>query len=126
MERPEDGVLIPGRGYKHFPVIYRGDSLAIIRRKILAQIKSWGGVGYYESAISTCAAYGRSTLTESEINVLELMAREYSINEAASELGKSIKTIYTQKRSAMLKLRLKNSHELRLFIIRHRRMLTLF
>lgn len=126
MDRPEDGILIPRRSHKHFPVIYRSDSLAIIRRKVFAQIKNWAGVGYYESAVSTCSTYGRSILTENEINVLELMAREYSINEAAKELGKSIKTLYTQKTSAMRKLGLENSHQLRLFIIKHRRMLTLF
>ncbi|HDU4714722.1 TPA: response regulator transcription factor [Klebsiella aerogenes] len=90
------------------------------------QIKNWGEIGYYENLGCTYASNGRSTLTENEINVLELMAREYSISEIAEELDKSIKTVYTQKAAAMRKLRLKNSHELRLFIIRHRRMLTLF
>ncbi len=124
MERPEERELLPARCLKYFPVIYRGDSLAAIRDKVLGTLKIWRGAGYFEGMSSVCSGCGRLKLTENEITVIGLLAREYSLTETAWVLGKNVKTVYTQKKSAMNKLKLNNSHELRLYIINHRRVLS--
>ncbi|CAI1138060.1 fimbriae regulatory protein FimW [Serratia marcescens] len=124
MDRPEDRGLLSARCLKYFPVIYRGDSLASIRDKILGELKIWRRAGYFEGMSSVCSGCGRLKLTENEITVIGMLAREYSLTETAWVLGKNVKTVYTQKKSAMNKLKLNNSHELRLFIINHRRVLS--
>lgn len=125
MDRPEDGFLIPRWICKHFTVIYRNDSLMTIRRKIIDQIRNWGSIGYFDKIENAVYECNRSSLSECEIQVLELIARGVSINGIANILGRSVKTIYSQRYSIMRKLRLKNSHELILFIIKHQRVLML-
>ncbi|UTO00469.1 hypothetical protein [Serratia nematodiphila] len=124
MDRPEERELLPSRCLKYFPVIFRGDSLASIRDKILGKLKIWYRAGHIEGMSSVCSGCGRLKLTENEIAVIGLLAREYSLTETAWVLGKNVKTVYTQKKSAMNKLKLNNSHELRLYIINHRRVLS--
>ncbi|OKB68820.1 hypothetical protein BHU62_01875 [Serratia marcescens] len=109
---------------KYFPIIYRDDSLGTVQEKVLRQLNLWQRVGYDSLAASACSACGRAKLTENEIKVLSLLAKELSLTEAAWVLGKNIKTVFTQKKSAMNKLRLKNSYELNLFIINHQQALS--
>ncbi|HIE0647010.1 TPA: helix-turn-helix transcriptional regulator [Serratia marcescens] len=108
---------------RHLPVIYRHDSLSVVWDKVLRQLKLWQRVGGEGVLSNVCAACGRSKLTENEIKVLSLLAKEFSLTEAAWVLGKNIKTVFTQKKSAMNKLNLTSGRELSSFIIKHRRAL---
>ncbi len=109
---------------KHFPVIYRADSFVTVRQKISRQLKLWQQADCDGAVPSICVACGRPKLTTNEIKVLSLLAKELSLTKVALVLGKNIKTVFTQKKSAMNKLGLKNSYELSLFIIKHRRVLS--
>lgn len=108
---------------KSVPVIFRDDSLSQVRDKVLKHLRLWRRVGYDGILARDCAACGRLRLTENEINVIRLLSRGLSLTETAWVLGKNVKTVFTQKKSAMNKLKLKTSRELFSFIIKHRQVL---
>lgn len=110
---------------KAFPVIFHDDSLAAVREKVLKQLMLWQRTGYNSLFPRACTACGWKRLTMNEIQVISLLAKEFSLTETAWVLGKNVKTVFTQKKSAMNKLNLSSSRELRSFIIKHRRALTI-
>lgn len=76
------------------------------------------GDTYLSKEVSRCLMYGRTvnsksesivSLTKREIEVLKLIAQEYSNNEIAKQLFVSVRTIDTHRRNLMEKLAVKNT-----------------
>lgn len=123
MDRQAGKQLRAGDCLKYFPVIFRDEPLAIVREKVMQRLRLWQRVGYGASEPGHCTACGRPRLTKNETKVIALLAKEFSLTETAWVLGKNVKTVFTQKKSAMKKLNLTTGRELSSFIIKHRQVL---
>lgn len=121
MEGKDKQLRLKNDCLKSFPVIFRDDPLSVVRNKVLRQVSHWQK-GQYGGIISgSCATCGRARLTENEIKVITLLSKERSLTDTAWILGKSVKTVFSQKKSAMNKLDLKNRKSFRDFIVEYRK-----
>ncbi|CAI2486509.1 MULTISPECIES: helix-turn-helix domain-containing protein [Serratia] len=85
-------------------------------KKYFSQLSMNKEGGYSNALSSTCQSCGKQLLTQCEIDVIELLSAGFSFNSIAYILSRNAKTVYTQKYSAMKKLKLKNNLELTSFI----------
>ena len=60
-----------------------------------------------------------STLSKREYEVIRLFVRGYAVTQIAEALKRSVKTVSTQKRSAMTKLNINTDQELITFCVEH-------
>jgi DNA-binding CsgD family transcriptional regulator len=114
---------------RHFPIIYRDEPLGAVVERIVRQLECRDRVKHveHESIIAkSCYVCGRPRLSSNEMKVIKLLSKEYSLTRIAYVLKKSVKTIFTQKKSAMKKLNLKSNQELYSFIINNKAMIGLF
>lgn len=108
---------------RHLPIIYRDEPLIIVMERIFRQLENRERMKYidHEDIISkSCHFCGRSRLSINEIKVIKLLSKGCSLTSISWMLKKNVKTIFTQKKSAMKKLRLLSNKELYSFIINHR------
>lgn len=108
---------------RHLPVIYRDEPLALIMERIFRQLehrermKSIASDGVFSKLCHFC---GRSRLSINEIKVIKLLSKERSLTSISWILKKDVKTIFSQKKTAMKKLNLQNNYELYSFILNNR------
>lgn len=123
MEGEDKQARLKSECLKSFPVIFRDDPLSVVRSKVLRQVSHWQR-GRYGGIISgSCATCGRARLTENEIKVIKLLSKECSLTDTAWILGKNVKTVFSQKKSAMKKLNLRNRKSFIKFIVEYRKVI---
>jgi len=123
MEGEDKQARLKSECLKSFPVIFRDDPLSVVRSKVLRQVSHWQK-GQYGGIISgSCATCGRARLTENEMKVITLLSKERSLTDTAWILGKNVKTVFSQKKSAMKKLNLRNRKSFIKFIVEYRNMI---
>lgn len=113
---------------RHFPIIFRDEPLGAVVERVTRQLEIHDRMKYieYESIIAkSCCVCGRHRLSLNEIKVIKLLSKEYSLTRISCFLKKSVKTIFTQKKTAMKKLNLNSNQELYLFLINNKEMIGL-
>lgn len=108
---------------RHLPIIYRDEPLAIIMERVFRQLASREKMKYIEHdgvVSKSCHFCGRSRLSVNEIKVIKLLSKECSLTSISWILKKNVKTVFTQKKTAMKKLNLQNNKELYSFILNNR------
>ncbi|WP_447875930.1 LuxR C-terminal-related transcriptional regulator [Serratia fonticola] len=114
---------------RHFPIIFRDEPLSAVVNRVVRQLECRDRVRHVEhDSIMTksCCVCGRPRLSSNEMKVIKLLSKEYSLTRISFVLKKSVKTVFTQKKSAMKKLNLKSNQELYSFIINNKEMIGLF
>lgn len=102
-----------------FPIIYREDRLSTIISKVASNLLFLNHKNrvFFDGVISKdCDVCSQSRLTQREAEVLRLMAKEYCVTAISSILNKSIKTVSSQKKSAMNKLSITSNRDLYAFL----------
>lgn len=102
-----------------FPIIYREDTLSTIIGKVTANLlflNEKNMLSCNRVISKDCHVCSQHRLTQRETEVLRLMAKEYCVTAISNILRKSIKTVSSQKKSAMNKLRISNNRDLYAFL----------
>ncbi len=114
---------------RHFPIIFRDETLRAVVDRVVRQLESHDRVKHVEhDSIMTksCCVCGRPRLSSNEMKVIKLLSKEYTLTRISFVLKKSVKTVFTQKKSAMKKLNLQTNQELYSFISHNKEMIGLF
>ncbi len=114
---------------RHFPIIFRDEPLGTVIERVVRQLESRDRMQHieHESIIAkSCGVCGRLRLSLNEMKVIKFLAKEYTLTRISYVLKKSVKTIFTQKKSAMKKLNLQTNQELYSFINHNKEMIGLF
>jgi fimbrial protein FimW len=114
---------------RHFPIIFRDEPLGAVVDRVVRQLECRDRVKHVEhDSIMTksCSVCGRLRLSSNEMKVIKFLAKEYTLTRISYVLKKSVKTIFTQKKSAMKKLNLQTNQELYSFISDNKEMIGLF
>lgn len=114
---------------RHFPIIFRDEPLGTVVDRVVRQLECRDRVKHVEHdtiMTKSCCVCGRLRLSTNEMKVIKLLSKEYSLTRISFVLKKSVKTVFTQKKSAMKKLNLQTNQELYSFISDNKEMIGLF
>ncbi|MBL5902037.1 helix-turn-helix transcriptional regulator [Serratia fonticola] len=114
---------------RHFPIIFRDEPLGAVVDRVVRQLECRDRVKHVEHdgiMTKSCCVCGRLRLSTNEMKVIKLLSKEYSLTRISFVLKKSVKTVFTQKKSAMKKLNLQTNQELYSFISDNKEMIGLF
>lgn len=114
---------------RHFPIIFRDEPLGTVVDRVVRQLECRDRVKHVEhdSIITkSCCVCGRNRLSSNEMKVIKLLSKGYSLTRISYVLKKSVKTVFTQKKSAMKKLNLKSNQELYSLIINNKEAIGFF
>ncbi|MHA7845107.1 LuxR C-terminal-related transcriptional regulator [Serratia sp. D1N4] len=115
-------------GTQVLPIIYRQDSPSVVINKVSRQLSRLhkSNMQPYEKFMQKQGDIGdKYWLTSKEIEVLRLINQEYCLTAIANILNKNVKTVFSQKKSAMNKLNITSNLGLYTFLRSHWKLLEL-
>jgi fimbrial protein FimW len=101
------------------PIIYRQDPPSTVIQKVsrqLSRLHETDKYPYKKVMRKKCDICDMNQMTKNEIEVLILISQEYCLTAIANILNKSVKTVYSQKKSAMNKLNITSNIGLYAFL----------
>ncbi len=104
---------------QELPIIYRQDPPSTVIQKVsrqLSRLHEKDKYLYNKIMRKQCDICDKHQMTKNEIEVLRLINQEYGLTSIANILNKNVKTVHSQKKSAMNKLNITSNIGLYAFL----------